>query len=83
MLATCSVLHQNGKLKPAVFPHASISKTFNLVPYLPQSWQMVHQNQGVLLTSAAHIYKYFQDKCLTLVLLYVILNNLPETGSRQ
>lgn len=80
MLATCSVLHQNVKLKPAVFLHAYISKTFNLVPYLPWSRQMVHQNQGVRLTSAEHTHKDFQDKCLTRLLLYVILDILPEIG---
>lgn len=80
MLATCLVLHQNGKLKPAVFLHAYISKTFNLVLYLPQSRQMVQQNQGVLLTSAEHTHKYLQDKCLILVLLYMILDVLSETG---
>lgn len=82
MLGTCSVLRQNGKLKPAVFLHASISKTFNLVPYLPWSRQTVHQNQGVLLTSAehTHTHKYFQEKCPTLVLPYVILDILPESG---
>lgn len=69
MLATCSVLHQNGKLKPAVFLCASVSKTFNLLLYLPQSRQVVQQNQGVLLIAAEHTHKYLQDKCLILVIL--------------
>jgi len=80
VLATCSVLCQQGKLKPAVFLHAFISKTFSLVPHLPCSRQTMHQSRGVILTPAECTYKYFQEKYPTLAFLYVILEILPETG---